>query len=372
MKQPLGCLAVIAALLLALPTARVEAQTAPPGYHLLDAARQGQYLQLGSRGPAVAVLQVSLSRVGFPLLADGAFGPLTRAAVQGFQYQRGLAADGVVGPATLSALDAALGLTGGGAPALNPGTGTPAGGIPARPAGAMTGSEFIAYTTGGSTAQRESAILNELLSGNIPDFLRTLRPVTVHRSGHTIVYRVMPDYLAIGTDSDYLRIPMGARTAQAIADAYGCSLPTRRMVTDIWAAATQKLTPIAMTPGAQMRSNAYFLAHNQSIEAQLRARSHSLGELVGGHKKDVVLTDLYIYRPDRVAIFGWHYPNGTYIQPLSTVHVHWYADYSHGIRLIEAVVEVDGRAMDLVDVMSDPSLHPLVSDEGVITQTRVP
>ena len=94
--------------------------------------------------------------------------------------------------------------------------------------------------------------------------------------------------------------------------------------------------------------------------------------MVGGHKKDVVLTDLYIYRPDRVAIFGWHYPNGTYIQPLSTVHVHWYADYSHGIRLIEAVVEVDGRAMDLVDVMSDPSLHPLVSDEGVITQTRVP
>jgi peptidoglycan hydrolase-like protein with peptidoglycan-binding domain len=53
----------------------------------------------GAQGAGVRALQQKLG-----LDADGAYGPLTRAAVKRFQRSNGLAADGVAGPATLAAL----------------------------------------------------------------------------------------------------------------------------------------------------------------------------------------------------------------------------------------------------------------------------
>ena len=58
-------------------------------------------LRLGSIGPAVQLLQLALNRAGYGELAtDGIFGSATRAALQRFQADRGLAADGVAGPQT--------------------------------------------------------------------------------------------------------------------------------------------------------------------------------------------------------------------------------------------------------------------------------
>jgi peptidoglycan hydrolase-like protein with peptidoglycan-binding domain len=54
----------------------------------------------GDDGPAVVSVQTSLG-----LKADGDFGSITDGAVRGFQAAAGLAADGVVGPKTWSALD---------------------------------------------------------------------------------------------------------------------------------------------------------------------------------------------------------------------------------------------------------------------------
>ncbi|HVM26700.1 MAG TPA: NlpC/P60 family protein [Mycobacteriales bacterium] len=60
-------------------------------------------LRQGSRGAAVTELQRRLGG----LAADGVFGPRTRSAVVAFQSSRGLAADGVVGPRTWAALGSA-------------------------------------------------------------------------------------------------------------------------------------------------------------------------------------------------------------------------------------------------------------------------
>lgn len=58
-------------------------------------------LRLGSFGPAVQLLQLALNRAGYgELVTDGVFGSATRAALQRFQADRGLAADGVAGPQT--------------------------------------------------------------------------------------------------------------------------------------------------------------------------------------------------------------------------------------------------------------------------------
>src|SRR2546429_4845364 len=65
-------------------------------------------LKQDSSGPDVKDLQQKLKDLGFdPNGVDGNFGPGTRAAVVAFQQSKGLQADGIAGPATLAALQAA-------------------------------------------------------------------------------------------------------------------------------------------------------------------------------------------------------------------------------------------------------------------------
>jgi len=71
-----------------------------------------------------------------------------------------------------------------------------------------------------------------------------------------------------------------------------------------------------------------------------------------------------------VAIYGWHYPSGAPIQPLTTVHVDWYVDYSHGARPIGRTIRVNGREMLYDEVLRDPKLNQLLSDEGPIEKAR--
>jgi hypothetical protein len=243
--------------------------------------------------------------------------------------------------------------------------------IPVRAAGALSGSAFIASVAGMSRDDREAATRRELFAGNIPSFLRTLRTVEVTAAGpdsvtHTIAYEVMPDYLAIGSDSDFVRMPMTPYTAQAFCDAFGFVLPTRKMVNDIWAAATVHVDPRPLT---QARDSApTFLQHHRIIEEQLAGKVR--GALVAGIKKDVVVTNKLLERPNRVAIFGWHYTNGQPIQPLYTGHVDWYVDYSHGIRPVRRWMRVDGIRRPFEAILNDRQQLYLLSDEGAIAAPR--
>jgi len=56
------------------------------------------------QGDDVTALQQALVNAGFPVTVDGNFGTSTDAAVRQFQQQKGLTVDGIVGPATRSAL----------------------------------------------------------------------------------------------------------------------------------------------------------------------------------------------------------------------------------------------------------------------------
>jgi Putative peptidoglycan binding domain len=68
-----------------------------------------QTLKPGDQGEQVKTLQRALATLGFsPGTPDGDYGPATQVAVERFQVSKGLAEDGVVGPATLAALQKAL------------------------------------------------------------------------------------------------------------------------------------------------------------------------------------------------------------------------------------------------------------------------
>ena len=64
-------------------------------------------LARGSKGDAVVQLQNLLHDLNFAVAVDGDFGPGTEVAVTRFQSEHGLTADGLVGPQTWAAMDAA-------------------------------------------------------------------------------------------------------------------------------------------------------------------------------------------------------------------------------------------------------------------------
>lgn len=236
--------------------------------------------------------------------------------------------------------------------------------LPPRPSDAVSGSEFAASIEGLDLESRDDRIVEEILGGNVPDFLRRLATVRAGVGESTIEFLVTPDYLAVGSESDYLLVPMSPRAAQRLADRLHMSLPTARMVDTIWAAADVKMSPAPIPPSPAMTKVPVFLQHSDAVRSQRRESGEPMGSLVGGHKKDVVVTRSLRANPGRVAIYGWHRTDGTPIQPLYLGHTEDWVDYSHGIRLVARTVRVSGRAMDLWAVLRDPSLAAPISHEG--------
>jgi hypothetical protein len=247
--------------------------------------------------------------------------------------------------------------------------------IPPRPSGGMSGSEFVRGISGLHGAQREQLILDQLRQGNLPDFLRKLASVHLSQmSGDggttTVTLFVMPDYLSIGSNQDFIRIPMGLHAATAIADQFDFILPTRKIVDAIFSQSAFTLKPEPLPAGVQMRSTAYYMMHNKMIRDQRLALGCSVGELISGHKKDIVMTNRMAGKRGRVAIYGWHRPSGVPIQPLSLVHGSNYADYSHGVRLISTTALINGQACSIWKILEDPALAGMLSDEGAIREAR--
>ena len=245
--------------------------------------------------------------------------------------------------------------------------------LPPRRAGAMSGSRFIEKTRSMTLNAREEAVIEEVLSGNVPAFLRTLLPVEIcgghAQFRHSGEVHVTPDYLSIGSDDDFIRMPMNGRTAQRVASALGCVLPTPKLVDAIYDQAAVRLTSSPMPHGAKMMSSEYFREHNREIESHRAHVRGRLGDLTAGHKKDVVLSRRLEYQPGHLAIYGWHRDNHIALQLLSTFHEDTYVDYTHGVRLVSAEMSVGGDTRQVMDVLRDAKAWSLLSLEGPIHAT---
>lgn len=236
--------------------------------------------------------------------------------------------------------------------------------IPPRDTSYSTGNQFANQIMNiGPTQEREDLILAEVTKGNIPDFMRTPVKITLQNSGNTLDYYILPDVLCIGSNDDFVRVPLNPLTAQKIADTFNCCLPTKQIADQIWQIAPIKLTPIPGGPpyDASMQFTKKFVDHNARIELQRAGRPG----VVTGHKKDVVICKHLLQDSSRVAIYGWFYLNGIAIQGLNpTDHDKGYKDYSHGIRLVARLATLNGQIYDLYDILKDPVFAPLISHEG--------
>ena len=253
--------------------------------------------------------------------------------------------------------------------------------LPSRPEGAPGGDAFAASVAALTREQREEQVFQQIAAGNVPAFLRELVSVTstaTYGGGvHTARWYVTPEYVAVGSNDDYFLMPMTPLLAQRIADAVGCTLPTRKMVDAIYAAAAVKVAPIPIPPSPEMITVPVFKQHNDTLRSQRAPllNSHPLGELVAGHKKDVIISNAITMNlkptvPTPVVIYGWHQLNGVPIQPLYNGHDQTYADYSHGIRLVQSALTVDSDATTVGAVLQDGIRWPLLSDEGTIQNPR--
>jgi len=236
-----------------------------------------------------------------------------------------------------------------------------------------TGTDFYKTVASWKWAARDSLAVQEILAGNIPSFLKKFVPVSseIKDSAGTVhhaVFYVSPDYLSLGTDTDWVRIPLTPLAEQKIADSFNCFLPTRKMVDLVYQQATVKLEPVPMY--AFRDSSVTMWQHHLIIEGQRKGRKG----LTAGIKKDVIISGKILKdaKPGRVAIYGWHQLNGKPIQPLYTGHINWWVDYSHGIRLIYRKIKVDGKEMDYIDVLKHPLYKNLLCDEDHCDHFRYP
>ncbi len=245
--------------------------------------------------------------------------------------------------------------------------------LPERRPDALSGSDFAAQARSLDLVSREQTAQRQILEGNIPQFLRRFCEVTVSQTNrdrtNVLVCFVLPDYLAVGSDEDYLLMPMSPTRAQALADQLGCLLPTRKLVDEIYRTAAVKLNPQPMPPGAAMTTLRFFEEHNKLVRQQRVRLMQASGEgapLVAGHKKDVVISPRLETSPGKVAIYGWHRAVGDPIQPLYLGHAETWVDYSQCIRLVMTNCLLNGRPTSMARILADPELHGLLSDEGPI------
>jgi len=228
----------------------------------------------------------------------------------------------------------------------------------------LSGYSFYKKAVAFQWSARDSFAINSILKGEIPSFYKKFTKVhtKIVNDENKIIrakYFVATDYLVIGSNKDWARIPLTPMAAQKIADSLHCFLPTTKMVEEIYTQSKVKLEPIPMY--AFRDSTITMWHHHLMIEALRKGKRG----LISGIKKDVVLSNKIIEqgKTNRVAIYGWHQLNGKPIQPLYAGHINSYVDYSHGIRLVMDKIKVNGTWMHYTSILRDPLLRKLLTNE---------
>ena len=267
----------------------------------------------------------------------------------------------------------------------------------------VSGTDFIKTIRGDLTPTdwqaREDAMASQLLAGNLPTWLQRWVTIRVSKkdASPVVTVDVLPDYLCVGNDTDYRHVPLDPQSAQKVADSFGAMLPTAKICHAIWrwtpwshVISPHQLPELQKKAGRYIAqdSTAAFDAQSLAIQEEMKSKGIAPGELVAGHKKDVVLAAGAQNRPDRIHFHGFYfgkYPaepclergidpktcNPEMPQPAHPEGHGHFSDYSQGVRLVHPQMKIDGKLHLVADVLKDKTLCTLIA-EGPIDPPRVP
>lgn len=268
--------------------------------------------------------------------------------------------------------------------------------LPARPENALSGSQFMQDILGvdleefktntrqlGSLSKldRENAIVEQIELGNIPDFLRRPRAIFLKGpKGEEVKAYVMPDYIAVGSNEDFVRLPLTPLMAQALERRYGLALPTKTIVEETYEQADRRVVGPSYThPGefeensAYLDSAGFYLRSHRDIQNQLQGVEP--GTLVSGGKKELVVSPFVSERyvggqaDESIAFYGLYDDNGIPIQR-SPGHGgeagYKHTEYALGIRFMSPMIVMkaaDGvtTVMKMDDALKDPEVAKIIS-----------
>jgi hypothetical protein len=280
--------------------------------------------------------------------------------------------------------------------------------LPQRQPGAMSGSAFMktiwSEKAPGAAewTRREEAMIAQLLAGNMPSWLRQWVAVEVQASSPKVTVRVMPDYLCVGDDTDFRHVPLDQHSAQRVADMFGACLPTAKICHAIYRTtpATQRIGALerdyyvrpwtlrrVVKKNWEQTSTAAYDEHSTAIQASMSKAGIRPGQIIAGHKKDVVVSKRLHKEPLKIAFHGFYDAKGNPAEPCreknapqpcnkeapALAHPEGrFSDYSQGVRLMHPVMQVDGALKLVREVLTDAALCKLISIEDPIIPPRIP
>ena len=215
----------------------------------------------------------------------------------------------------------------------------------------------------------------------------------IHSSyrGHNATFKVFADALKI----DGVRWGMGAKLMQEVADLFGCMFMTSKIADLAYGQRAISVLPITLDmmhlTTQQMSLTSTMRKYSALIDAELEKQGYQ-GGFVGTTGKPWIINRNLTQWSWYAINYGWHVPTVAYswknvsiyppelgvtapfrlIQQPGYVHGPDQSDYSETATLVSRRCEVDGRTMDLRDVLHDPELAGLASYEGVLTVLRQP
>ncbi len=170
-----------------------------------------------------------------------------------------------------------------------------------KPSATLSGNDFMRRADTTSFWTLEDLIVEAVTAGQVPDALRQFRKITfttpvvdsveILRRRHKVEMWVLPDYVAIGTNDDFVRMPMGPLAAQRIADSLDCTLPTTFLVDRIAEASEGHIDIFPFRPlGGRNCQPIVFQDSTNAINALFKAHGYHFGQFISGLKKDIVIT----------------------------------------------------------------------------------
>jgi len=231
--------------------------------------------------------------------------------------------------------------------------------------------------------EREQAILDYVRKGAYE--LSWAKIVSTH-ADHTGEFWVFADALKI----EGVRVNVSAETEQVIADLLGCVLLTPKLADLLWVQRAVTLPPF---PRAITATTQAMVEHSAKIDTALQKVDYTDGVIatVGKHW---VLDNALLVKTGRAMNYGWHFEGASFqgikgepiaslfqdskgqflrlIQGRGTAHDMRHVDYSQTCVLVSRECHINEEPMDLLRVLQDPELAPMVSHQGALQLTRQP